>query len=131
MDKGLFEPEDNQKYRDIYEPQGKGICGIAALAVIQKCSITSILKKWGDYEGYAPNKKLRAFLEKEGYKVKMFRGNKRKDFPIKEEMHLCRVQWVGQEGGKFHGYSNWHDATCNTHLIVIEGDMVYCNGQGH
>ena len=126
----MFEPLDNKKYRNIYEPQGKGICGIATLAVILKCSIAHILKKWGDYEGYVLNGKLRTFLENEGYEVKMLRGNKRKDFPIENKLHLCRVQWIGQGGGRFHGYSNWHDASCHTHLIVIDKDMVYCNDEG-
>ena len=127
----MFEPLDNQEYRDIYEPQGRGICGISCLAVICKCSCKEILGKWGDYRGFTPNRELRSFLEKEGYIIKVFRGNKRKDFPyFEDKIYLCRVQWLGDEGGEFHGYSNWHDATCNTHLIVVDGTKVYCNAQG-
>lgn len=126
-----FIPKDNEYYRKIYEPKGKGICGISVLAVLLKKSCREILEEIGDYKGYIGFRVLRKFLEKNNFKFKQKKGNCSKSIYITPNRKLiCRVQWVGKDKGKYHGYTSWREATCNTHYIIIEDDFVFCNAEG-
>ncbi len=131
MTKEPYEPKDNEHYKKFYEPKGKGVCGVDVLAVLTKSSLKQILRIWKNYAGYTYLLELKIMLKKLGYNYILKRGNKRKDFPyLENKINICRVQWVGKEGGKYHGYKCWHDACLKTHWILIEGDMFYCNDGG-
>ncbi len=131
MEEGLYEPKDNQKYIDIYEPQGNGVCGVAILAVLTRTTLKNILKIWKNYIGYTSHSELKIMLRKLGYNYKQKQGHKSKTFLyLEDKINICRVQWIGKDGGKYHGYNCWHDACSNTHWILIQGDMFYCNGTG-
>lgn len=131
----MYKPIDNEKYRALYESQSMGVCGLSVLAVLKETTITDILEIWekeiGEYPGFSTMKNMRKMLTILGYKTKLKSGKKATGFiyyPGKR--HILRIQWEGTEDGKFHGYSNWHDATCNTHWILVDEDSVYCNAHG-
>ncbi len=127
----LYEPKDNEYYKKIYEPQGNGVCGVAILAVLTRSSLKQILRIWKNYIGYTSHSELKRMLKILGYDYKQKQGHKGKTFPyLENKIHICRIQWVGKEGGKYHGYKSWHEACSNTHWILIEADMFYCNGDG-
>lgn len=131
----LYVPEDLEKYRKLYEPKGKGVCGIACLSVILGKSLATILDEWneeiGPYDGHTRNRDLRKFLEYKGFKVKQRGLRKGLNISLRPNtLALCRVQWKGTEGGDFHGYKLWIDATRNTHLIVVSDLYIFCNSVG-
>ncbi len=129
-----FIPKDNEYYRKIYEPQGNGVCGVALLAVLTKSTLKNVLRTWGGiggYRGYTGLSELKIMLKKLGFNFKLHRGNKAKNFKLYEDKtHICRVQWLGKEGGEYHGYKCFHDACSQSHWILIIGDMFYCNSGG-
>ena len=136
-----FIPPDNDYYRREYESKEKGICGLAVLAVLFRTTIDEILDAYQvflkkEYPSYLSLKDLRAFLSHHGYKTMMKNGHKAKTFPLPEEdgTTIARIQWEGSDGGKYHGYRSWQEATCNTHWVLImehEGTaFVFCNGEG-
>lgn len=127
----FFIPEDNEYYRKIYEPQRKGICGIAILGVLLNKNCTQILEEWGDYDGSVRDKDMRNFLENYGFIVKKRNGNKSRNIIFnKEKKQICSIQWVGKDGGKYHGHRCWTDASKNRHFILVIKDYFFCNANG-
>lgn len=127
MDK-IFIPHDNEYYRDFYESQGKGSCGLSILAVIFRKSIKEILDGWKDYKGHAPVQELRRFLEINCLKIK--KKNIIESYDILKSNNaraIFRIQWLGNKEGKFHGWDSWFEATSNTHYLYLENNYLFCN----
>jgi hypothetical protein len=126
-----YVPPDNQRLRDTFEANGGGICGVAVLAALKRTTVSDILQDWKDYPGHAPMKDMRRMLNKYGYNVVQRNGRKARNINLPPDtVAICRVQWLGGDGGSFHGYNSWVEASRNTHCILIEGSQVYCNVEG-
>ena len=127
----IYIPADTDQFRDVYEQQGGGVCGISCLCVILHKTHEDLLKEWKDYPGYCNVKPLRAFLESKGYSVKQRNGKKGYNINLfPNSVALARIQWKGEDGGDFHGYKSFQEATMHTHFIVITERFFYCNAIG-
>ncbi len=124
-------PKDNEAYRQIYEPQGRGVCGISVLAVLFKTNLKNIFDELKyEYKGYFGVKEMRDFLDRKGIKTKQKRGNKGYEIPKDVKTAMVRIQWKGKDGGDFHGYDSWYEASCHTHYILLIENYYFCNGSG-
>ena len=128
-----YTPWDNAKYRDFYESRDGGSCGLAVLAVLQKSPILDVKIKWEklikkEYEGFAKAKDIQNYLKSNGYVFKRKLGRRRTWFPgEKNKIYFLRIQWIGPDEGKFHGYNSWYEASCNTHYLFVKEQSVFCN----
>ena len=127
-----FTPLDNPIYRHKYEAEGKGSCGVAVVAIILQKSCREVLEIWNSYKGFAPTKDIRRILKGFGYTLKQRNGKKSCDgkvftdwFPL-----IVRIQWLSDGKGPYHTYDSWVEASCNTHLILVDGNYFYCNSEG-
>ncbi|HDZ25570.1 hypothetical protein LCGC14_1192060 [marine sediment metagenome] len=127
-----FIPEDNEYYRKFYEKQKKGSCGIACVAVYFHKNIKDVLRvDFPNYKGHMSIRDLHSLLIlKYGLQCKWRNNHCKKTINLPpNKSAFARIQWVGK-GGKFHGYSSWHEASCNTHFILIDADRFFTNDGG-
>ncbi len=124
-------PYDNQRLTKKYIGEGKGICGISCLAIIEKRTIKNVLRDFDfkyKFKGYANVKQLRKYLENKGYKVKFINSDSYHNFS--KLNYIVRIQWLG-EGKKqeqpFYGWGHWTEASSHTHFIMIMNNKFFCN----
>ncbi len=130
-------PIDNKIATEYYLQDNGGICGQSCLAVIEKRSISDILKDWNKYfgvfRGWSKWKELKQFLENKNYQVKLLRKDSWGNFN-KEDFIICRIQWLGNNiekmGKPFYGYGHWTEASAHTHFIVLNNNKFFCNEMG-
>lgn len=134
MVESLYVSEDMQEFKDKFEPR-YGVCGLSCLSVFLQKSHKEVMTLWkkkiGEYKGFARRKDMRTFLEGFGFECKQ--RNARRSLNISltpKHIAFTNIQWKGKDGGKFHGYTSWHEASCNTHYIVITEHHVFCNSIG-
>ncbi len=134
MPETLYISEDMQEFKNKFEPR-YGVCGLSCLSVLLQKSHKETISLWeglvGQYKGFAKRKEMRSFLEQIGFEVKQ--RNARKGLNIvltPKHLAFANIQWKGKDGGDFHGYTSWHEASCNTHYIVITEHHVFCNSIG-
>lgn len=142
MNEELFEPLDNDKFRNYFEAVSAGTCGPTVIAVMTKRPVAEILASWftpakkkfldaTNFKGYAPLKEMIVELERYGFKVIRRRGNKSKEFPNPmTDLAVVRIQWLKDDGKEFF----WAEATKHSHYVLMKklGGVwwVYCNGKG-
>ena len=126
-----FIPSDNQEQTQKYIGEGKGICGVSCLAVIEERKVENTLKDFDSlfvFKGYANVRDLRKYLQEKGYKIKSVNKNGYKDFS--KGCYIARIQWLGNGKKKeqpFYGWNHWTEASSHTHFIVIKERMFFCN----
>ena len=127
-----FVPKDNEYYRKFYEKLKKGSCGIACVAVFFKKNIKNVLKEdFPNYKGCMNLRSLHSHLILKGFKCKWKNNHRKKTINLLDDkIAFARIQWVGKGRGKFHGYTSWHEASCNTHFILIDADRWFTNDGG-
>ena len=126
-----FIPSDNQEQTQKYIGEGKGICGVSCLAVIEERQVKITLKDFDSlfgFKGYANVRDLRKYLQEKGYKIKSVNKDGYKDFS--KGCYIARIQWLGNGKKKeqpFYGWKHWTEASSHTHFIVIKEGMFFCN----
>ena len=124
-------PPDNQEQTQRFIEDGKGVCGISCLAVIEERKVKDSLKDFDSifgFKGYANVRDLRKYLQEKGYKVKSVNKDGYKDFS--KGRYIARIQWIGQGKKReqpFYGWNHWTEASSHTHFIVIKEGMFFCN----
>ena len=127
----LYVPSDNILYRNIYEAHGGGTCGLACLAVLLRTTIKEMLRQYHDFHGFSDYKEVKRILVAHGYEIKQKGGKKATSLALPQGVvAIVRIQWLGKDNGKFHGYKFWIEANKNTHYIYVEGEYFYCNANG-
>jgi len=124
-------PKDNKELTEKYREEGKGICGISCLAVIEGRTVQDTLNDFDSvfsFKGYANVRDLRKYLENKGFKIKSVNRKGYKDFS--KGIYIGRIQWLGDGDKKeqpFYGWKHWTEASARTHFIVIKKGMFFCN----
>lgn len=126
-------PSDNDQLTKRFEAEGKGICGISCLAIIEKREVKNTLKDFDlmfGFKGYANVKELKEYLKRKGYIVKSINKKGYKDFS--KGCYIARIQWLGdglKQDQPFYGWGHWSEASAHTHFIVIKEGIFFCNGE--